>query len=244
MTKQEILRNFADNVEEERHKLGLTQAQMAKKLEMSTSGYKKMISGETSRIDIYVLYLMYNLTGRLFFEMINMPVAEESLIRELKGLTFKQIEFVQSIVNFERLFLADHADDAKDWINVIVPTGNMEDGMIWDSFNYEKVNVASYRKKFGNSISCGIKVTSNHLHPVYHMGDILLVCQKPIRDGDTGIFINRKEGRVYIRKLSGTHPCILEPINGFGKNIIIDSLDESEMNNWIKFGYVLTKMRE
>lgn len=243
MTKQEILRNFADNVEKERHRLGLTQAQMAKKLEMSTSGYKKMISGETSRIDIYVLYLMYNLTGRLFFEMINMPVAEESLIRELKGLTFKQLEFVQSLVNFERHFLEAHKTDAKEWINVIIPTGNMEDGMIWDSFNYEKVNIAAYRKKFGNSISCGIKVTSNHLHPVYHIGDILLVCQKPIRDGDTGIFINKEDGRAYIRKLSGTHPCTLEPINGLGEKIVIDSYNESEMDKWIKFGYVLTKMR-
>lgn len=61
MTKQELAKNFSLNVERERMRLGFTQAEMAKKLEMSLSGYKKMISGETTRIDSYTVLLMYQL---------------------------------------------------------------------------------------------------------------------------------------------------------------------------------------
>ena len=57
LTKQELVKNFTLNVEKERLKLKLTQAQMAKKLDMSLSGYKKMISGVTTIIDLYTAYL-------------------------------------------------------------------------------------------------------------------------------------------------------------------------------------------
>ena len=43
MTQQKILLNFIDNIEKERVRLNLTQAQMAQKLDMSVSNYKKLI---------------------------------------------------------------------------------------------------------------------------------------------------------------------------------------------------------
>ena len=87
-------------------------------------------------------------------------------------------------------------------------------------------------------------MTSDHLHPVYNLGDILLICRKGIREGDTGIFLNKETGRAYIRKLHTRASWILEPINGFGKPIVIDTQDEANTQKWIRFGYVLTKMRE
>lgn len=46
MTQQKILLNFIDNIEKERVRLNLTQAQMAQKLDMSVSNYKKLIAGQ------------------------------------------------------------------------------------------------------------------------------------------------------------------------------------------------------
>ena len=71
LTRQDIVRNFTLNVEKERIKRNLTQSQMAKKLEMSLSGYKKMISGVTAKIDLYTVQLMHNLTGKWIFELID-----------------------------------------------------------------------------------------------------------------------------------------------------------------------------
>ena len=93
----------------------------------------------------------------------------------------------------------------------------MTDGMIFDSYNVEKLDVSNYRKAFGDALHIGIRITSNHLHPVYNKGDILLISRNPIRDGDTGIFINAQNKRAYIRKLHQKTPCELTPINNYGE---------------------------
>ena len=88
--------------------------------------------------------------------------------------------------------------------------------MIWDSANVRKVNIAPYRKRYGSQINAGVEVTSNHLTPVYHMGDILLISRRPPRDGDTTIFLNTENGRAYLRRFIQQVPRILQPINGYG----------------------------
>lgn len=243
MTKKELARNFSLNVEKERIQLGLTQAEMAKKLEMSLSGYKKMISGETTKIDAYTAYLMYGLCGKWLFEMIEHPIHEAETLTKMKRLTDSQRRFISAIVNIEYDFLT-RQDSPDEYISVIVLTGNMQDGMIYDSGNIIKVNAAIYRKRFGEDLHFGIKITSSHLHPAYNKGDIILISQNPIRDGDTGIFINKDDGRIYIRKFHQAEPCFLEPINGFGKPFYVNNSNPQEMEKWVKVGYVLCKMKQ
>ena len=185
MNRLEIANNISTNIERERIKLGMSQAQFAKALDMSLSTYKRIANGESSRIDIYTAYL----------------------------------------------------------ISVLIPTGNMTDGMILDSYNVEKLDVSNYRKAFGDALHIGIRITSNHLHPVYNKGDILLISRNPIRDGDTGIFINAQTKRAYIRKLHQTNPCELTPINNYGETFYVDSDNVDDMSKWIKFGHVLCKVR-
>ncbi|MGN0342393.1 MAG: helix-turn-helix domain-containing protein [Roseburia sp.] len=242
MNRQQIAHDLIIRMEQERDRLGLTQAQMAQKLEMSLSGYKKVISGETQKIDIYTLYLLHQLTGKWFIEWVESDAGNSSLARKYFMLSENQQKFIEGIVDFE-LSIARDKHPAKDFITVFVPTGNMEDGMIYDSSNFIKVDVSAYRQQFGANLHCGIQITSNHLHPVYHIGDILLICRKAIRDGDTGIFIKKDTQAAYIRKFHQTSPCILEPINNLGEPFYVDSYDLDDMNQWIKFGYVLTKMK-
>lgn len=243
MTKQELAKNFSLNVEKERVRLGLTQAEMAKKLEMSLSGYKKMISGETTKIDAYAAYLMYGICGKWLFELIGYSIYESDTLTKMKCLTESQLKFISAIINIEYDFLT-HQDTPDEYISVITLTGNMQDGMIYDSGNVTKVNAALYRKRFGEDLHFGIKITSSHLHPVYNKGDIILISQNPIRDGDTGVFINKDDGRVYIRKFHQAEPCLLEPINGFGKPFYVNNSNPLEMEKWVKVGYVLCKMKQ
>lgn len=244
MNRQELINNFILTLERERTKRGLTQTEMAKYLDISTSGYKKIISGETSKIDLTFVYSLYKLTGLFYFEMCGLSQEQPELdvIKKLMQLSPSQFRFIESTIDFELDFKAQEPE-FEDYITVYTPTGDMEDGMIWDSCNIDKVNIASYRKKFGQDLHCGIRITSNHLHPVYHKNDILLInCRSP-RDGDTGIFINKTSGRIYVRRLRQTYPCRLEPINNYGVVFEVNSTDEKEMDQWIKFGVVLTKMR-
>lgn len=243
MTHREVTEHFIESVEQQRVLLGFTQTQMAEKLGMSVSGYKKIVAGETTKVDLYIAFRMYELTGKLLFELCDAKMPELEFFKKYRRLSPSQKTFVEGITDFELDFQIK-ASDTEEYISVMVPTGNAEDGMLWDSFHIEKVNAAPYLKRFGTNLHCGIKVTSNHMHPVYHIGDILLVCRKPPRDGDTGIFINKEDGCVYIRKFRQTNPCLMEPLNGYGITFKVDSYAEEEMAKWIKYGYVLTKMRE
>ena len=126
---------------------------------------------------------------------------------------------------------------------MIIPSENMHDGMVYDSCSLEKINISGYRKRYGNQIDCALLVTSDHMSPVYHANDILLIARNPIRDGDTGIFINKVTGLLYIRRLRQTDPWRLEPLTYYGQTFYIDSNNASEMSHWIIFGHVISKTR-
>ncbi|MDO4977340.1 MAG: helix-turn-helix domain-containing protein [Eubacteriales bacterium] len=242
MTRFELSRQFAEHMEMERMNLGLTQQQMAGRLDLSLSAYKRIINGTTDKIDLYVIYKLYLVTGKLAYEFTDISDPYLNLKKKIMGLSPIQITYIETLIDFENSFVAKH-DDYEDYVTVYVPTGNMEDGMVYDSSNIEKRNIAVYRKRYGSQISCGIRITSNHLHPVYNKDDILLISRKSIRDGDTGIFLNRDTGCAYVRKFYQTSPCRLEPVNGYGETFYVDSTKKEEMDRWIKFGCVIAKIR-
>lgn len=245
MTQHELLSHFIENLEKERVQLNLTQAQMAEKLDMSASNYKKLIAGQYRRPNLFLAHYLYELTGKPLFEFFDSPTPELSVFSKFLKLSPSQRNFVEGIIDFELDFVnQDKECVPTDLLTVIIPTGNCEDGMIWDSANIRKINISSCRKRYGSQIHIGVEITSNHLNPIYYMGDILLISRRPPRDGDTAIFINKKNGCAYLRRFVQQIPRILEPINGYGEAFYIDPYNEEEMKNWIKYGVVLTKIRE
>lgn len=242
MQKHELVRNYAQSMEIERVRLNLTQNEMAKKLDMSLSNYKKIISGESSTISLYVTHLMHELTGKWTCELCNEHNEELEILEKYRLLSSSQRNFINAILDIEAE-LSQDTESEEDYISVFVPTGNMEDGMVYDSSNLIHVNAASYKKKFGDFLHYGLKITSSYLQPVYNPGDILLICKSPARDGDTGVFFNKSSGRVYFRKLHQSSSTILLPVNNYGSEIEIGAHDDCSENNWINFGRVLCKMR-
>lgn len=192
MTQQKILLNFIDNIEKERVRLNLTQAQMAQKLDMSVSNYKKLIAGQYRRPNLFLAQRLYELTGKLLFEFFDFDSPKLNAISKFMKLSDTQRSFIEGIIDFELAFSTSKEENTDDYLTVLIPTGNCKDGMIWDSANVRKVNIAPYRKRYGSQINAGVEVTSNHLTPVYHMGDILLISRRPPRDGDTTIFLTLK----------------------------------------------------
>lgn len=245
MTRHEMVNNFGSSIELERAKLGYSQKKMAEALDMSLSSYKRIINGETNNINIFTVFHMYRLTKKLGFELCGNTNPQLNVYNSLTRLSDTQLRFITAVIDFEAEFAENLAPNEKgdDYITVLVPTGNMMDGMIYDSFSLDKINVATYRKRYGDMIHFGIRVTSDHLNPVYQLGDVLLICRQPIRDGDTGVFLDKSTGLLYTRKFYQTSPCRMEPLNNFGQTFYIDSTNENEVSRWIKFGYVITKMR-
>ena len=59
MTREQLIENFADGVEEERIALGYSRGQMAQALDVSLSTYKRIINGEISKLDFFIFYQLY-----------------------------------------------------------------------------------------------------------------------------------------------------------------------------------------
>lgn len=241
MAKKELAINFANNLEIERMNLDISQAEMADRLGLSLSTYKRIINNETSKIDIYTAYRLYEFTRKSFLEYANDQDEYINISKKIHNLSKSQLNVLNSFVDFQ-LSCQDCKSDSEKFIPLFIPTGNMEDGMILDSAHYQKFDVSCYKNKYGTEIDCGIKITSNHLHPVYHLNDILLLSCTPIRDGDTGIFINKENGCAYIRKFHQNSPATLEPVNNLGKTFHVDIHNEKDMSKWIKFGHVISKI--
>jgi len=243
VSRIELAQRFALALEQARISMGVTQSQMADKMGMSVSAYKKVVSGDTTKIDMEYAVRLNRLTGWHLSEITGEDTAEAVLLAEYRSLTPSQKRFVSAVAGFEARFKASHEIDAEEYLTVLVPTGDMQDGMIYDSSNIIKIEAGDYYKRYGSRLHTGIMVTSNHLHPVYNKGDILLMCCEPIRDGDTGVFLHKTDGRVYIRRFRQTDPCQLEPINGFGRVFTVSQSALEDLSQWVKFGYVLCKMR-
>jgi hypothetical protein len=242
--KHEIIDNFSVTIERERVLLQYSQAEMANALDMSLSSYKKIICGEGLKIGIYTVYRLELLTGKFMAELCQLSSPILECLPLLRQLSDRQLRFVYGIMKFEIAFSKNLTDDTAtdDFVTMIVPTGNMHDGMFYDSCDLKKVNIAPYRPRYGKMIDYALMITSSHLQPVYQENDILLICRGPIRDGDTGIFVDNKTGRIYLRKYIQTIPNRMEPLVGYGQTLFINNNAE-DMIRWSKIGFVLTKIR-
>lgn len=240
MNKKEINEAFANHIEKERVELGYTQAEMARALDMSLSSYKNMISGATTSISIYQAVLAHRLTGKFLSEMIGAVLPESYVIEKWRTMNDHQREFLKMLADFECELKSN--DEAHGTLPVLVPLGNCEDGMLWNGFTTDYIPDKGYRRKYPRAV-CGIRITSNHLRPAFIKNDIILIDKRPPRDGDLAVIVNKQNGRAYLRKYIAGNPVRLEPINDYGETFLVDPEDPDELNNWAKFGCVITKIR-
>ena len=248
MTREQLYSNFALNIEIERDRLRLTQQKMADALGISLSKYKILISNPyESNIDIFLAHQIQKLTGKTVRELCGDELPELTMIKRFRELPKHRQDAIKYIIEIEHQLPRDSAtsgqDKEEDCVTCFVPTGNMEDGMVLDSRDFKTVNISEFKRNSVERVDCAIEITSNHLHPVYVKGDVLLVSKRAPRDGDVGIFILKETRQMFIREFKQTNPCELRPINGYGETIYVDSNNPKDMDKWIKFGTVLTTMR-
>lgn len=77
----EMMDNFAVNVEQERIRLGYTQTDFARKLGISLSTYKNIISHRVSNINVEIIPKLYEITGMFVSEFFGCQNRELELLR-------------------------------------------------------------------------------------------------------------------------------------------------------------------
>lgn len=230
--------NFIHNVERLRTKLGYTQSEFAEMMDMSISGYRKMIAGETNTISLHAAYLVSDLTGVPIDNLMGIENNQVQSMEYYRNLSQRQRNFVDTVILFEKE-MKEKKMDQDNYCTLVIPTGDMRDGMDYDSCGYEKINIGNYGKIYKDSLAFALKVTNNFFSPVYIENDILLIGNdRALRLGENGIFTC--EGKVYLRCLADRNPVVLKPIVSLGKKIVIS---HDDLIKWNKIGYVLKKIR-
>lgn len=162
---------------------------------------------------------------------------EPELIHKIHSLSPRSVQFLEAMADVELALTVRTKQQSQTLIPIVVPTGAMEDGMIYDSLLTEYIDISPYLKQFGSQLFCAFKIIGNQFQPTYLDGDLLLVGrnQQP-HYGTVGIFLHHNQ--LYLRRYVTESPLQLESIN---ENHFFEPIKHPE--EWTLFGCVLTVIR-
>lgn len=161
---------------------------------------------------------------------------EQTMIKRIRHLPKRSINILQFVIELEERTTLYKSVKGTDIIPVFLPTGNLKDGMFYDSSLFEKLDISEYPNALKAIADFGIRIITRNYEPVYYPNDILLFSHKRLPEYNDIVLYVDNSGKIYIRRYLETG---LEPINGFGKNIPF-----RERNNYTALGVVLRVVKE
>lgn len=99
MKDNECLDTFMQNIEIERNKLGLTQKQMAEKIGMSLSSYKRMLNREMNLKASLVIRDLYFLTGKCCYELMGIEDDKLRVASKIRQLDMEHLKVIETLVD-------------------------------------------------------------------------------------------------------------------------------------------------
>lgn len=244
MSNSELVENFAYNLELLRNKLGYSQDLMARVLGLSSSTYRRIINLETTKIDIFTLTRLYQLSHKFVFQFSQNAYDKDDLLRVaalLTELNECELKDVEKYVQFRKQ-LSFNSNEKQKKVVLYHPIGDLSDDMIFNTFSMDELDISKCPESIKSQVDCALEIPTNHFHPTYHLHDVLLIAQRPPKDGEIGLFIHKDTYKMYIRVFRMESPRKLIPISDSGKVIEVNEQDINDMNQWIKFGVVVSKM--
>lgn len=227
--------NIVDTLNRMMYSKEWTIKQLSEKAELPYESVKKLIGGKINNPTIYTLI---KLSKALDCGLDFLLEPKETSDLHPSKLSKRTFTLLVELANFE-MHLANYNNLHKtQCITTLVPTGNIYDGMIFDSFYTDSVDISAYQQEFGDIIMCGVKIIGKNLQPTYLNNDILLIAKDryPV-DNENGIFIVGQ--RAYIRKYISEYPMELAPVNNVGNSLIITDINDVHF-----FGRILTVIRK
>lgn len=101
LTDYEMLDNLRNNIELERKKKGYTQQEMADRIGMSLSSYRRMVAGEMNLNASIVIKNLYYETGLCLHELMEVHDPYLDVLKKIRSLDSEQIKFIDYIINRE-----------------------------------------------------------------------------------------------------------------------------------------------
>lgn len=209
--------------------------QLSDESELPYESVKKIVGGKINNPTIYSLNkICQALNCSLDYLLENKPSTS------LKSHTLppRVTTLLTEIANFEIYLSKSNTNQYTNHITTLIPTGVIQDGMLFDSFILDSVDISAYTKDIGDITMCGLKVTGNALCPTYLNGDVLLIARDRFPfDGEIGVFIIGN--KCYIRQYYAERTITLKALNNNTDSLEIKNIDDIHF-----FGRVLTIVRK
>lgn len=246
LTKIDTSKAFGETLARLRTIADLTQNDMSVILGISKNTLGRIEAGETEKVDFNVALKASALFHMPIREMCGFLTEDLELYYGLLHATKRTQRLIASIIEADEKSkekLEGFLPDEKYLIDCMKPVNDIRDGIPCNRFYRECENISKYRSyPWFESADALLEINSNAYHPLYHIGDKLVISCLPPRDGDIGVFI--RDSCFYLRKYAV-----------YGDDVVLNyvSMEECEkneyfrvsrhkiedMNRWVKFGTVL-----
>lgn len=246
LTNMNISKSFGETLARLRTMADLTQHDMAINLGISKNTLVRIEAGETNKIDLNTALKASALFKIPIREMCGFRTEDLTLYYNLLHATKRTQRLIASILDVDaqqKENLKGFLPDEKYLIDCMKLADDIRDGIPCNRFYKECQNISKFRAySWFHRADVLLEINSNAYHPLYHIGDRLVISCRSPRDGDIGIFI--RDACFFLRKY------VMD-----GKNVFLNyvSLQENEKNEyfkvnkyksedmekWVKFGTVL-----
>lgn len=245
LNNMDTSRRFGEAVAAMRNALGLTLNDLCSILGVSRNTLVRIESGETERIDFNVALRASALFKMPIREMCGFRTEDLDLYYNLMHSTKRTQRLIASILETDIQLAKNtksYLPDEKYLIDCMKLADDIRDGIPCNRFYHECVNISKYRTySWFQWADVLLEINSNAYHPLYHIGDRLVISCLPPRDGDIGIFM--RDACFYLRKyvVNGENVTLnyLSFENETNEYFKVNRYRVEDMSKWVKFGTVI-----
>lgn len=235
---------FAENISRMRIDHRFTQDDMAYMLGIGKQTYVRIESGTNATVSAEVALKAANIFHVPLMAMFGIITTDVNDFKNYMKCTDHTQRIMRSIMDADikaQELLADFKSD--DIITVLYFAEEIHDGMNFSRFLHRTYNISKCRNfRWYQYADVILEINSNAYHPLYHIGDKLVICSRPPIDGEIGVFLKGNEFYLRMNKNSPDATYLL-PV-AFYENtpyadIIVDRHNPEDMNQYSKFGTVV-----
>lgn len=218
---------------------GLTLNALSIKADLSEDTLRSLIYGKSQDAKVSTLISIADALDCSVDHLLgrdSKSASEENILRSLRALSPNSLHTVKALINLEYATTLHPSQKGQTMITVFILKGNLMDGLYYDSSSFDKLDISEYPESIKKDTAFGIKITTEHFEPAYHVNDILLLSQQRKPEYNDIVLYLDDNGRIFLRKY--TH-FGLEPLNSFGTRI-----HPSEMYRYKELAVVLRTARQ
>lgn len=209
-TQHELKNELQDRINQQLSRKGWTLKTLSDRSGVPYETLKKLAN---AKIDNPSLQSVIKVAQAFDCSLDSLFAVESRLVSKLHSLSSRSLEFVEAIADLELSLMTRTKKADQCLLPIVIPTGMMEDGMIYDSLCTEYLDASPYFSQFGTHLMCAMKITDNSFYPIYLEGDLLLLAKDRLPHYGT-ICVLIHANQLYIRRfVPGTPPKLISLLN-------------------------------